>query len=54
MKYDEDLDAFINVQPYPSWTLIDYMWHSPIPLPDDTNPTNKNSWGGESRVVFFF
>jgi len=35
MKYDELLDAFIDLQPYPSWTLNldNYQWEAPIPYP---------------------
>lgn len=49
MKYDENLDAFIDIQPYPSWTLIDYIWHPPVPLPDDANPTNEYSWDEDNQ-----
>jgi hypothetical protein len=35
--YDEDLDAFIAPQPFPSWTLNESTakWMSPIPYPQD-------------------
>jgi hypothetical protein len=35
--YDEDRDAFIPKQPYPSWTLNETTcnWKAPIPYPDD-------------------
>jgi hypothetical protein len=35
--YNEDIDAFIGPQPYPSWTLsaTEKEWVPPIPLPDD-------------------
>lgn len=49
MKYDQDLDAFIDVKPYPSWTLIDYIWHPPVPLPDDANPTNQYLWDEDNQ-----
>lgn len=34
--YDEDKDAFIPPQPYPSWTLneISLQWEAPIPMPE--------------------
>jgi hypothetical protein len=37
-KYDEDFDAFIPPQPYPSWKLnyTTYDWVPPIPKPEDT------------------
>jgi hypothetical protein len=36
-KYDQDFDAFIPPQPYPSWKLdyTTYQWVSPIPRPED-------------------
>lgn len=35
--YDEELDAFIAPQPFPSWTLNanDAVWEAPIEMPDD-------------------
>lgn len=34
--YDEDLDAFIPPQPYPSWTLDEekFIWIAPVPYPE--------------------
>ena len=36
-KYDEDRDAFIPPQPYPSWTLNETtcQWEAPVAYPDD-------------------
>jgi hypothetical protein len=36
-RYDEDLDAFIPPQPYPSWVLDEdtARWEAPIPYPTD-------------------
>jgi hypothetical protein len=35
--YDEDNDAFIDEQPYPSWTLDEnYQWQPPIEQPEGT------------------
>lgn len=36
-KYDEELDAFIAPQPYPSWTLDETTtnWIAPTPMPED-------------------
>jgi hypothetical protein len=36
-KYDQDFDAFIPPQPYPSWKLdyTTYQWVPPIPKPED-------------------
>lgn len=51
-SYDEDLDAFISPQPYPSWTLDDrYEWIPPIsePLPERNEvPEGKHyEWNEE-------
>ena len=37
MTYDEDRDAFIPKQPYPSWTLNEdtCLWEAPSARPDD-------------------
>ena len=47
--YDEDRDAFIPPQPYPSWTLNEdsCYWEAPVAHPDDEkkyewNESNKN------------
>jgi hypothetical protein len=47
--YDENLDAFIAPQPFPSWTLnqVTTDWESPIPMPEGTamyfwNEENQN------------
>ena len=35
-RYDDELDAFIAPQPYPSWVLNDdAQWEAPIPYPED-------------------
>lgn len=36
-KYDENLDAFISPQPYPSWSLniSTCLWEPPVPHPND-------------------
>ncbi len=35
-RYDEELDAFIAPQPFPSWVLDeDCKWQAPIPYPTD-------------------
>lgn len=34
-RYDEELDAFISPQPFPSWVLDSkYRWIPPVPMPD--------------------
>ncbi len=42
--YDEDKDAFIPKQPYPSWTLNEDTcnWESPVAYPDDGKKYNWN------------
>lgn len=36
-RYDEQLDAFIPPQPFPSWTLDEdtCLWNPPVPRPND-------------------
>lgn len=38
--YDEERDAFIPPQPYPSWVLNETtcLWDAPVPYPDDGQP----------------
>lgn len=37
-KYDDTRDAFIEPQPFPSWTLDENSdWQPPIPKPEDGN-----------------
>lgn len=49
-KYDSNLDAFINPQPYPSWTLNTgtCQWEPPIEIPKDNKVylwnENTQSW----------
>lgn len=34
--YQEDIDAFVAPQPYPSWTLNDnFIWQPPVAMPTD-------------------
>ena len=42
--YDEDKDAFIPKQPYPSWTLNETtcLWEAPVAYPDDGKKYNWN------------
>ena len=39
-KYDEELDAFIAPQPYPSWRLDEQtcQWQAPKQMPSDGKP----------------
>ena len=53
--YDEDLDAFIPPQPYPSWTLNEskFVWESPVPYPEveldeDGLPVASYVWDEEA------
>ena len=41
MTYDKDRDAFIPIQPYPSWILDEdtCQWEAPLPYPD-----KKGEW----------
>ena len=42
--YNRELDAFISIKPYASWTLNEttYQWESPVSYPDDE--TNMYTW----------
>ena len=42
--YDETRDAFIEPQPYPSWTLNEdtCCWEAPVAYPDDGKKYNWN------------
>ncbi len=48
--YDEDRDAFIPPQPYPSWTLDEAtcLWEAPVTYPTDDNnyywDENSQNW----------
>ena len=50
MYYDEQRDAFLYPQPYPSWILNEETcwWEAPIPAPNDGNiydwDENTISW----------
>lgn len=35
-KYDKDNDAFIEIQPYPSWTFNEetFKWEAPVAKPE--------------------
>lgn len=46
--YDEDRDAFIPPQPYPSWILNEdtCLWEAPIPYPGDEE--NIYGWDEEA------
>jgi len=43
-SFDEELNAFIPPQPYPSWTLNKYscLWEPPVPHPDGYEPYTWN------------
>lgn len=48
--YDEDLDAFITEQPFPSWTLVNYIWTPPVEYPDDARPGGSQyDWNEEDQ-----
>lgn len=44
--YDEQLDVFIDPQPYPSWVLNleTYKWSAPVPLPQDGRPPTPTKY----------
>lgn len=43
-----DGTGFIPPQPFPSWTLSDYKWHPPTPMPDDGN----EYWWDEENTMW--
>ncbi len=45
--YDEDRDAFIPPNPFPSWTLNEdtCLWEAPVAYPDDTD---RYTWNEET------
>lgn len=46
-KYDATLDAFIGLQPYPSWVLNQKTkeWEAPVPMPNEELPQGSQySW----------
>lgn len=53
MSYDPERDAFIPIQPYPSWTLDENTcgWFAPVPYPIDDNIYKWNEELLEWEVV---
>jgi len=64
-KYDQNLDAFITPQPYPSWILDTNkgVWNAPVAYPSDMGSINDEgkttvytwdeatlSWGNKSYI----
>jgi hypothetical protein len=41
--YNQELNAFISPQPYPSWTLNGVNWEAPIPQPGDNYYWNEET-----------
>jgi hypothetical protein len=54
-RYDDDLDAFIPPQPYPSWILNEdtAQWEAPIPYPDDDLMYSWNEELGDWEPILF-
>ena len=47
-KYDQARDAFIEPQPFPSWSLDEnHDWQAPIPMPEDDK---QYSWNEETQA----
>lgn len=45
--YDDDLDIFINPQPFPSWTMTaEGRWEAPVALPNNGGPYFWNEESG--------
>ena len=52
-EYKEDLDAFIPLQPFPSWELNEttFLWEAPVPMPEDAGtgePPKLYRWDEET------
>ena len=52
-EYKEDLDAFIPLQPFASWTLNEttFLWEAPVPMPEDAGtgePAIMYRWDEET------
>lgn len=49
-EYREDIDAFVEPKPFPSWILntTTYQWEAPVVMPEDGNvygwDEETNSW----------
>jgi hypothetical protein len=54
-RYDDDLDAFIPPQPFPSWILNEEtaQWEAPIPYPDGDLMYSWNEELGDWEAVIF-
>lgn len=49
--YNENLDAFITPQPFPSWTLnlVTTEWDSPVPKPEGFYSWNEETQSWEEQ-----
>ena len=49
--FDEDRDAFIPPQPFPSWLVNEdtCQWYPPVPLPDDASLEKRYSWNEDEQ-----
>ena len=49
--YDEDRDAFIPPQPFPSWLLVEdtCQWNPPVPLPEDAGIEKRYIWNEDEQ-----
>jgi hypothetical protein len=54
-RYDDDLDAFIPPQPYPSWILNEdtAQWEAPIPYPEGDLMYSWNEELGDWEAIVF-
>ena len=52
MTYDKDRDAFIPIQPYPSWILDEdtCQWEAPLPYPDKIGEWPWPAYDGNDPV----
>lgn len=54
-RYDDDLDAFIPPQPFPSWLLNEEtaQWEAPVPYPDGDLMYSWNEELGDWEAIVF-
>jgi len=52
MPYDSGRDAFLQIQPFPSWTFNETScsWDPPIPRPAFSDTHNRHTWDEETQA----
>jgi hypothetical protein len=54
-SYNQELDAFIEPQPFPSWSLNEELciWEAPIPIPEDHMDGKIYHWDEDIKEWVF-